>query len=59
MEQTCEETILEKLTCDYTFIPTTVFSPVEYSFVGLSEEEASAKHGADAIEVWHRETTPL
>ena len=25
---------------DYTMIPTTVFTPTEYSFVGMSEEEA-------------------
>jgi pyruvate/2-oxoglutarate dehydrogenase complex dihydrolipoamide dehydrogenase (E3) component len=30
---------------DYEFIPTTVFSKTEYSFVGLSEEEAVKKYG--------------
>ena len=44
---------------DYNFIPTTVFSANEYSFVGLSEEEAIEKYGADNIEVYHRETTQL
>jgi pyruvate/2-oxoglutarate dehydrogenase complex dihydrolipoamide dehydrogenase (E3) component len=31
-----EKEILKKST-DYSFIPTTVFSPTEYSFVGLNE----------------------
>lgn len=44
---------------DYSLIPTTIFSPTEYSFVGLSEEEAIAQYGSDDIEVYHRETTPL
>ena len=40
-------------------VPTTVFSPIEYSYVGLSEEEALTKYGADDVEVYHRETVPL
>jgi len=44
---------------DYSHIPTTVFSPTEYSYVGLSEEEATAKYGKEHIEVYHREATPL
>jgi thioredoxin reductase (NADPH) len=44
---------------DYSMIPTTVFTPTEYSFVGMSEEEAEKKYGKDQIEVYHRETTPL
>jgi thioredoxin reductase (NADPH) len=44
---------------DYSYIPTTVFSPVEYSFVGLSEEEALQKFGDADVEVYHRESTPL
>lgn len=35
-----EEEILRNWSTDYRLIPTTVFSPTEYSFVGLSEEEA-------------------
>lgn len=34
---TSEDVILERYTTDYNNIPTTVFSPTEYSFVGLSE----------------------
>lgn len=38
---------------NYDFIPTTVFSKIEYSFVGLSEEEAVKKYGAENIEIYH------
>jgi thioredoxin reductase (NADPH) len=48
-----------KNSTDYSLIPTTVFSPTEYSFVGLSEEEAMKAHGNDNVEVYHREVTPL
>ena len=36
---------------DYHLIPTTVFTPIEYGSVGLTEEDAVAKYGADNIEV--------
>lgn len=32
-------------------VPTTVFTPLEYGCVGLSEEEAEKKHGKDGLEV--------
>ena len=54
-----EEEILKKYSTDYRLIPTTVFSPTEYSFIGMSEEEAAKALGKDNIEVYHRETTPL
>ena len=54
-----EEEILGNYSTDYNLIPTTVFSHTEYSFIGLSEEEAEKAYGADSIEVYHRETTPL
>ncbi|XP_055909126.1 thioredoxin reductase 1, mitochondrial isoform X1 [Eupeodes corollae] len=38
---------------DYDNVATTVFSPLEYSSVGLSEENAIAKYGEDNIEVYH------
>jgi len=34
---TTEDIIMERYRTDYSCIPTTVFSPTEYSFVGLSE----------------------
>jgi thioredoxin reductase (NADPH) len=36
---------------DYSLAATTVFTPIEYSCVGLSEEDAAAKHGPDGVEV--------
>lgn len=40
-------------TMDYDDIATTVFSPLEYGCVGLSEEVAVERHGADNVEVYH------
>lgn len=36
---------------DYGLVPTTVFTPTEYGCVGLSEEDAIAKHGEEDVEV--------
>lgn len=58
-ETTPEQQILDLYSTDYDYIPTTVFTPTEYGYVGFNEEEAVKKHGADNIEVYHRETTPL
>jgi len=44
---------------DYVNIPTTVFTPMEYGCVGLSEETAMEKYGKDNIEVYHSFFTPL
>lgn len=35
-------------------VPTTVFTPLEYGCVGLSEEEAVALHGQEHVEVGNR-----
>jgi thioredoxin reductase (NADPH) len=56
---TTEDLILDRYTTDYSCIPTTVFSPTEYSFVGLSEAEAIEAYGEEGIEVYHREALPL
>ncbi len=56
---TPESQILDFYSTNYEQIPTTVFSPIEYSYVGLSEEEALAKHGDENVEVYHKETVPL
>lgn len=45
--------------CDYTNIPTTIFTPLEYGNCGYSEEDAIAKFGEDSIEVFHQSFTPL
>lgn len=44
---------------DYDKISTTVFTPLEYGCVGLSEEAAVARYGAEAVEVYHSNFTPL
>ncbi|XP_054271321.1 thioredoxin reductase 1, mitochondrial-like isoform X2 [Macrosteles quadrilineatus] len=42
-----------KTQMDYHNVATTVFTPLEYSCVGLSEEEAVKQLGADNVEVYH------
>jgi len=42
---------------DYRAVPTTVFTPLEYGCVGMSEEDAAKKFGM--IEVYHTYFTPL
>jgi pyruvate/2-oxoglutarate dehydrogenase complex dihydrolipoamide dehydrogenase (E3) component len=44
---------------DYVNICTTVFTPLEYALVGLSEDDAIAQFGEEKIEVYHREFVPL
>ena len=44
---------------DYVNICTTVFTPIEYSCVGLSEDDAKKRFGDDGVEVYHREFVPL
>lgn len=44
---------------DYNNIATTVFTPLEYSCVGLSEEAAINKYGEKEIEVYHSRFTAL
>lgn len=38
---------------NYDNVATTVFSPLEYGCVGISEEKAVEKYGEDSIEVYH------
>uniref|UniRef100_A0A8C2MIH9 thioredoxin-disulfide reductase (NADPH) n=1 Tax=Cricetulus griseus TaxID=10029 RepID=A0A8C2MIH9_CRIGR len=44
---------------NYSNVPTTVFTPLEYGCVGLSEEEAVALHGQEHVEVYHAYYKPL
>uniref|UniRef100_A0A0L8GKX1 thioredoxin-disulfide reductase (NADPH) n=1 Tax=Octopus bimaculoides TaxID=37653 RepID=A0A0L8GKX1_OCTBM len=37
----------EKTLCDYNFIPTTVFTPIEYGCIGISEDTALEKYPDD------------
>jgi thioredoxin reductase (NADPH) len=43
---------------NYNSVATTVFTPIEYGFVGLSEEDARAQF-PDAIDVYHSYYDPL
>jgi len=38
---------------DYNNVATTIFTPMEYGTVGMSEEEAIRQFGADNVEVYH------
>jgi len=44
---------------DYANVCTTVFTPIEYACVGLSEDDAIEQFGEDNIDVYHREFLPL
>ncbi len=44
---------------DYDLVPTTVFTPLEYSKCGLSEDDAIQRFGQDEIQVYHQYFTPL
>lgn len=44
---------------DYDLVPTTIFTPLEYSVMGLSEEKARQKYGAENIEVYHTAFKPI
>lgn len=46
-------------TINLNYVPTTIFTPLEYSFVGLSEEQAIQKYGEDNVEIYHSNFTPL
>ena len=47
------------LQCDYTNVPTTVFTPLEYGAIGLSEEAAIELYGQNNVEVYHTSFQPL
>ncbi|CAK8676960.1 thioredoxin reductase 2, mitochondrial-like [Clavelina lepadiformis] len=44
---------------DYNNVPTTVFTPLEYGCIGMSEEAAIAEYGIDNVEVFHAFYKPL
>lgn len=44
---------------DYDLVPTAVFTPIEYGAVGLSEDDAIARYGADAVDSYLSEFAPL
>jgi len=40
-------------------VPTTIFTPLEYGCIGLTEEQALAKYGQEDVEVYHGNFLPL
>jgi len=44
---------------DYTNVCTTVFTPIEYSCVGYSEEDAIQKFGKDNLDIYIKKFIPL
>jgi thioredoxin reductase (NADPH) len=49
----------KKKLMDYSDIATTVFTPLEYGTVGLSEDDAVKKHGRDNLVIYHALAKPL
>lgn len=48
-----------RLQMDYVNVPTTIFTPLEYGCVGMSEEKAIETYGENDIEVYHAFFKPL
>lgn len=48
-----------KLQMDYINVPTTVFTPIEYSCTGYSEEDAKTEFGEADLEIYHTQFMPL
>ena len=44
---------------DYSNVPTTVFTPLEYGCCGPSEAEAKENYGAENIDTFHTQFQPL
>jgi len=44
---------------EYNLVPTTVFTPLEYGTIGLSEEAAIEKYGEENLEIYHAYFQPL
>ncbi len=40
-------------------VPTTVFTPLEFASVGLSEEVAMSRYGNEGVDVYHAFYRPL
>eukprot|EP00033_Pygsuia_biforma_P002315 GCRY01002563.1.p1 GENE.GCRY01002563.1~~GCRY01002563.1.p1 ORF type:complete len:513 (-),score=123.83 GCRY01002563.1:327-1865(-) len=46
-------------TMSYHLVPTTIFTPLEYGTVGLTEDAAIEKYGEENIRIYHGFFTPL
>lgn len=49
----------KKAKMQYQNIPTTIFTPLEFGTVGLSEEEAANKYGQANLNVWLSTFRPM
>ena len=49
----------EKELMNYELVPTTVFTPLEYGMIGLSEADAKDKFGAKNVSTYHTLFKPL
>lgn len=49
----------ERFHMQWNFVPTTVFTPLEYGCIGMTEEDAVAQFGAQHVEVFVSYFTPL
>lgn len=50
---------LSKELTDYINVPTTIFTPIEYGCIGLSEEAAISKYGKSNVSVYAKSFLPL
>ncbi|KAL0219782.1 hypothetical protein P9112_005435 [Eukaryota sp. TZLM1-RC] len=44
---------------NYRIVPTTVFTPLEYGSCGISEDDAVAQYGEEALNIYHQNFQPL
>lgn len=44
---------------DYKLVPTTVFTPLEYGCIGLSEEDAIKEYGEENLKIYASTFKPL
>eukprot|EP00615_Pteridomonas_danica_P010872 CAMPEP_0114368988 /NCGR_PEP_ID=MMETSP0101-20121206/31281_1 /TAXON_ID=38822 ORGANISM="Pteridomonas danica, Strain PT" /NCGR_SAMPLE_ID=MMETSP0101 /ASSEMBLY_ACC=CAM_ASM_000211 /LENGTH=345 /DNA_ID=CAMNT_0001519509 /DNA_START=949 /DNA_END=1986 /DNA_ORIENTATION=+ len=49
----------EIIPVDYSMVSTTIFTPLEFSTCGFSEEDAIKKYGRDNIDIYHNSFEPL
>lgn len=49
----------ENISLDYKIVPTTVFTPIEYSAIGLTEEEAIKTYGSENVWSYVSKFKPL
>ncbi|KAL0248475.1 hypothetical protein GEMRC1_003711 [Eukaryota sp. GEM-RC1] len=49
----------ESRSFQYSLVPTTVFTPLEYGAIGVSEEDAIAQYGETGVNIYHVNFQPL